>query len=256
MDVQGPLARNVNDVALAFGAMCGFDHRDPISLPITPIAPPARHPRRVGLMRGGAIAALSPAVGAALEQSAVWLQEAGYEVEEIDTAILTEAYRLWYLLCLEEFRLTMPVAEEVGDQGMKTAARHYYDNAVKWWGKSPTKEVFIAGYARRGTLIAQLQELMEDYSLLLTPVSAEQAFIQDADIASPEDMGRIMDAQWPSMSLALLGFPGLSVPTGIAHGLPTGVQIVGRRFGETEMLEAGRAIEREAGVFTPVDPRE
>jgi amidase len=64
----------------------------------------------------------------------------------------------------------------------------------------------------------------------------------------------VIAAQWSMMALALLGFPGLVVPTGAAGGLPVGVQLVGRRFDEEALLDAGAVIEARAGSFTPIDP--
>jgi amidase len=37
--------------------------------------------------------------------------------------------------------------------------------------------------------------------------------------------------------------------------LPVGVQILGRRFREDTVLEAGEVIEERAGVLTPINPR-
>ena len=58
-------------------------------------------------------------------------------------------------------------------------------------------------------------------------------------------------------------FPALSCrkvrcplfPPGLANGLPVGVQILGRRFREDTVLEAGEVIEERAGVLTPINPR-
>lgn len=144
---------------------------------------------------------------------------------------------------------------EVGDQGMQKAAEHYYAVAAEWWGEKPTLEQFITGYARRGTLIRQLGEILESYPLIVLPVSSEQAFEQDADIASVESMRRLMAAQASMMAIPVLGFPAMSVPTGVASGLPTGVQLLGRRFDEETLLEAATVIETRAGTFTPIDPR-
>jgi amidase len=168
--------------------------------------------------------------------------------------MLEEAYRIWYLLCMEDFRLIMPLVAEIGDHGMKTAAEHYYAVASEWWGASPGLEDYINAYNRRGTLIRQLQGLFEDYSIFLLPVSAEQAFEQDADIASLESMRRVMAAQYSMMAIPLLGFPAMSVPTGVTDGLPTGVQLLGRRFGEASILDAAATIEARAGLLTPLEP--
>jgi len=58
------------------------------------------------------------------------------------------------------------------------------------------------------------------------------------------------------MALPVLGLPGLSVPTGLAEGVPVGVQLVAPRFREDLCFAAGEAIEARAGMVArlPVDP--
>jgi len=85
-------------------------------------------------------------------------------------------------------------------------------------------------------------------------VSAEQAFEQGADVAGVETVRRLMEAQWSMMAVPALGFPALSVPTGVADALPVGVQLLGRRFDEALLLDAAEVIEARAGVLTPIDP--
>ncbi len=52
-----------------------------------------------------------------------------------------------------------------------------------------------------------------------------------------------------------MGFPAVSVPTGVADGLPVGVQLIGRRFREDAILDAAEVIEARCGPLTPVEPR-
>jgi amidase len=90
---------------------------------------------------------------------------------------------------------------------------------------------------------------------VLLPVSAEQAFEQDADMASVERARQVIAAQWSMMAIPLLGFPAISVPTGIADRLPLGIQLLGPRFREDVLFDAAEVIEARAGFFTPIDPR-
>jgi amidase len=255
MAVDGPLARSVGDIRLAMRGMAGPDPRDPVHVPGAPAAPPAERPIRVALVRDHGVAAPSAAVGAALDQAAGWLRDAGYVVEEAGLPLMAEAYRLWWLLVMEEFRLLMPVVEQMGDDGIRQAAAYYYAVAAEWWGSQPGLGEYLTGYARRGTLMRMLSEFMAQYPLVLLPVSAEQAFAQDEDIASLESARRVIAAQASMMAIPVLGFPAVSVPTGVSGGLPAGVQLLGRRFGEDGILDAAGVIEARAGVLTPIDPR-
>jgi len=255
MLTQGPLARCVSDLRLALTAMSPFDPRDAAHSSPALAGPRLGRPIKVAFLRNAGPLKPTDAVVAALDQAADWLRDAGYIVEEVDDPVFEEAYKLWYLLAMEEFRQLLPLVEQVGDHGMKKAAEHYYAVAKDWWGEQPDLAAYMNGYARRGTLIVRLQQFLQDYPLMLMPVSAEQAFEQDADILSVESMRRVMAANWLMMAVPMLGFPAMSVPTGVANGLPAGVQLLGQRFREDMVLDAGEVIEARAGVLTPIDPR-
>lgn len=68
-------------------------------------------------------------------------------------------------------------------------------------------------------------------------------------------MRQVMAAQASMMAIPVLGFPAMSVPTGLADGLPTGVQLLARRFDEDTLLDTAGLIEARAGKLTPVDPK-
>jgi amidase len=254
MAVDGPLARSIADIRLAMRCLTAPDPRDGLHIPGAPAAPPAATPRKVALVRDVGVAAPAPAVDAALDQAAAWLADAGCVVEEVELPLLAEAYRLWWLLAIEEFRLGQSLIDEQGDDEIQEAFRSHYAVAADWHGEQPSLADYINGYARRGTLIEQLSVFMHEHPLVLLPVSAEEVFEQDADLGGADAMRRLVAAQWSMMAIPVLGFPALSVPTGVVGGLPVGVQLLGRRFGEEDVLRAGEAIEARAGRFTPIDP--
>lgn len=255
MGVQGPLTRTVGDLRLALASMSKFDPGDPTYVPVTLTGKPLKHPIRVGLLRDVGIAEPSPAVNRALDEAAARLTDAGYLVEEVDLSLFAEAYKLWHLLCMEDFRQVMPLVEQVGDENIKQSAKNFFAAGEEWWGAEPQLSDVLSGYTRRGTLMVQLQHFLEEHPLLLLPSSAEQAFEQDADITSVESMRRVVAAQWPMMAVALFGVPALSVPTSVVDGPPVGVQILGRRFREDTLFDAAEILEAHANIVTPIDPK-
>jgi amidase len=255
MNAQGILARDIAGARLALDAMRGFDPRDPGSLPAEVHAPSPAGVPRVGIVRGAQGPPRAGAVDAALDIAAGALTAAGHAVEELDVPQLTEAHRLWYLLVLTELRQRLALIDDVGDEGLRTAARLYLEVGAEWWGPDPALPAYIAGYARRGTLIRDLQEVLATTPLLLTPVSAEPPFEHDADLRGVDGMRCVVAAQWPMTAVATLGLPAVAVPTGMVDGLPTGVQVIGARFAERSVLAAAGAIEAAAGALPTVGDR-
>ena len=96
MAVEGPLTRTVADARLTLNAWTTHtpeDNVDPEWVPGAPVAPPARHPQRVGLVRRVGVDKPAPAIDAALDTAANALRAEGYDVEEIDVPQLHDAFR-------------------------------------------------------------------------------------------------------------------------------------------------------------------
>ncbi|MBW8481233.1 amidase [Actinomadura parmotrematis] len=252
--VQGPLGRTVSDARLGLRAMAGPDLRDAFSVPALPPAPAPAGPVRVGLVRDVGLAKPDPAVDAALDTAAAWLADAGYLVEEIEVPLLGEAARLWALLLAEDMRPMQGGMRHLCDDALRTNLDYFYEHAALLWGERPGVEVYIQGWARRATLINRLQDLLGNDRILLTPACAELPFEQDADIADHDRALSLFAAQWPMISLPVLGFPGVTVPVGLAEGVPVGVQLVGGRFTEELLLDAAQAVEDRAPALVPPLP--
>ncbi|MEM9057970.1 MAG: amidase family protein, partial [Pseudomonadota bacterium] len=50
-----------------------------------------------------------------------------------------------------------------------------------------------------------------------------------------------------TVAVNLAGLPALSVPCGRADGLPVGLHMIGRHFGEPQLLAAAHGYQRETG---------
>lgn len=254
MLVQGPLARSVEDVELGLRAMATYNPRDPFNVPVPLEGPPLPGRRRVGVLRDVGVVTLDPAVDAAITSAARWLEDAGYEVEEVQLPLFEEAWRLWWLLVQGvEFEDLGRAIEEHGDEAIRRSADNQFA-VTKRMHSDFGLDAYMRGYARRGTLMRELQLFLQRYPVLLTPVSAERTFEIDADVKDVDRMEKVIAAQWPMMSLALLGFPGLSVPVTSGGGLPIGVQLVGQKFREDVLLAAGSVIEARNDLAMPITP--
>ncbi|NHN84865.1 amidase [Acetobacter musti] len=243
MAAQGLLARNVEDLWPGLRAMMRPDARDPGFVP-APLdyATPFRCGRRVALFRGPASATVDASVLAALDSAAAALREAGFRVEEAVPPDFEVAARLWYSLASSDMSdAGRAVLEDLGGKAvcrLLELAPDQKDDAVD----------LQACLRQRFALAREWSVFLNTYDLLLLPVSFAAPFPVDKDQRSAEDCMAVLQAQYPLLATALSGLPGLSVPTGLANGLPVGVQLVADRFREDLCLLGGAAIEKAFGT--------
>jgi amidase len=250
--VQGPLARSVRDLRVGLRAMAARDPRDPWWVPAPHEHGGERQPCRVAMLAELPGVPHDKAVVEAVRQSAAWLEDAGYRVEEVAPPRWTEAAETWSLLVLNEARFAMlPTMEAHGDEAIKRAARAMFEVTP-----NVDFEGFRTALARRSTILREWMMFFERYPIVLTPTSWRKPLPIDADQHGVEAMRAIIEANSPLFVLPLLGLPGLSVPTGLADGLPMGVHLIGGRYEEERLFVAGEVIEARCGQLTPIDPRD
>lgn len=251
MSVQGPLARNVADLRLALKAMSGFDARDPWWVPAPLEGPAVARPIRIAMTLNSAGRKAHAAIEAAVRRAGQWLSEAGYQVEEVEPPDMAEVWQLWDLISRNENLLfAKPAIEKMGDAGIRTSFAAQF-------GKLPMldMETHLRAIARRSTMIRKWALFMEQYPLVLGPVSAEPPFPQGLDVESQASAERVLDAQGPQFAVPVLGLPALSAPTGSVDGVPIGVQLIGQRFREDLLFDAAEVLEGREPSATPIDPR-
>jgi amidase len=243
--VSGPLARSIADLRLATGAMAAGDPRDPWWMPVADALPPL--PRRVALWRAPEGLAVDPGVAAAIEAAARALEAAGWQVEEAEPPGLREAARLNMALWMGELRAAGPdAAAREGDPDALALAPRLVAAASD---KGSVEEALT----RRTSVLRAWQLFLAEHPLVLCPVSAERPFPDHLDIEGDAAFARILEAQLTQIALPVLGLPALAVSTG-RPGAPIGVQLVGPRFREDLLLEAGAAIEAAHPPVRAVDP--
>ena len=81
----------------------------------------------------------------------------------------------------------------------------------------------------------------EKYDALITPTSPTVPFKIGEKMDDPLAM-YLSDVCTLPVNIA--GVPGMSIPAGFSEGLPVGMQIIGRPFGEETMLHVAYAYEQ------------
>jgi aspartyl-tRNA(Asn)/glutamyl-tRNA(Gln) amidotransferase subunit A len=242
----GPMTRTVADAALMLGVMAGPDPWDTTSLE----SPPADYTAALARGVAGLRVAFSPDLGglrvdpevAAVVAAAVRAFEPlGARVEEVKPGFADSHAMIrlmWgahyignYGQYLDEWRARM-------DPGLVACM----EDAKRW-----TAQEYVAMRGRRIGYWDSVRPLFETYDLLLTPTVS----------VAPFGVGKLNPDGWPqhawdwfpwasfSYPFNFTGQPAATVPAGLtAAGLPVGLQIVGRRFAETTVLQAAAAFEQ------------
>ena len=251
MSVQGPLAREVKDVRLALGVMAAHDPRDPWWVP-APLAPEKsdRKPRIAVTPDPGGMG-VHPRVRDAVMTAADFLAAAGYEVVEAEPPRIRDAMRCWERQIATE--LTYFIERDIRRHGGHAINRKV--DFIRTNVPTLDLESYLAMLCERQTLLREWLLFLEDYPLVLGPVSTEPQFPVDDDLVSAERLAEIFVANRLLTTVNFLGLPAAGVPVGLADGLPQGVQVIGNRYREDLTLDAAEAIESAKGIVTPIDPR-
>lgn len=248
MAVSGPLARSIEDVRLGFEAMIAEDVADPWYVPVPARLPEV--PKRAAICVNPEGLETDPAIETALREAARALAAAGWEVTEAEMPPIREPARLDILLWMAEMRRT-------GGQAIRDEddpdANHVYAMLSEVAEEPDINDLLDALQARMG-FVRIWQSFLEQYPVLLCPVSGELPFPDQLDVESPESFQRCFEAQIIQIGLPFMGLPGLTVTTGSVGQTPVGVQVIGARYREDVMLAAGRIIEAAGTPPRVCDP--
>ena len=245
MAVQGPIARSVADVRLAFEVMSSRDILDPHWCPPLKFSMPENTDIRIAIPeRLGYDADVS--VRQSIDMAAGILSDAGFKLETVQLPSVEETLDLWGTLLFTDIRIMQnEMIKEHGSEDIVSVIGFRL-------GRYPdaTLEDYVKALARRIEVLQQWSIKMEDFPLILAPVSLDPPIGPKEDKESSERYQRVLEAQSWLILANFLGLPAVSVPTGVTNGLPTGVQLIGRRFHEPMCLDVAQVIEDRVGILS------
>jgi amidase len=260
LTVQGPMARNVEDLALLLDAMSGEHPADPLSLPLLPTsflsaARSGKRPKRVAYSPDLGITPVDPEVAAITRRAASRFAEAGAIVEEAHPD-LREAHECFHVLRAFDFAISKAALLRSKRDQLKPEVIWNIEQGLKL-----TVEQLERAEAQRVAMTTRTLEFFQTYDLLLSPATIVAPFpIENRYVA--ECAGRKFDnyVEWLGIvyAITLVCCPALSLPCGFtASGLPVGLQVVAAPRGEAQLLAGARVLEDILGLraTTPIDPR-
>ena len=243
MSVQGPITRSVADAREALAVMAGRDARDPM-WSAAPHSGRARGGRaRVGVAPGAFGADIDAAVSQAVRRASEAAADAGMELVEIDLPDVARMVELWgQLLCTEVEHMMADAIRQHGSDAIVGVCDAY---------RTRFGTLDLPGYLRacgeRMAIARRWSCLFDEVDALLLPVSTRLPFPNDHDLAGQAAVEHVLDGQRPLYIVNLIGLPGVALPTHLAGGVPTGVQLVGAMHDDAHLLDLAALLEAQLG---------
>jgi aspartyl-tRNA(Asn)/glutamyl-tRNA(Gln) amidotransferase subunit A len=252
------MAQTAEDAALLLNVMAGFDPRDSTSVeaPVPDYTAALKHSIkgvRIGLPKEYFGEGLSPEVAQVIEAAVGEYKKLGAEIVEVSLPNSQLAIPCYYVLAPAEassnlarfdgarYGYRAPEYSDLIDMYKKTRAQGF--------GSEVKRRIMIGTYAlsagyydayylkaqKLRRLIAEdFRQAFETCDVILGPTSPTTAFKLGEKSDDPVAM-YLSDIYTISVNLA--GLPGMSIPAGFdGKGLPVGLQLIGRYFGEEKLL--------------------
>ncbi len=264
LDQIGPFTTTVEDAAITYEAIAGADPMDSTtsSRPVEPVLDGLRAPisgMKLGVPKEYFSDGIEPGVREKVEKAIAVLQDTlGAQIVEVSLPSTDLALSVYYIIAPAECSSNLARFDGIRyGVRIQDGSLHASYRATRGtlFGPEVQRRIMLGTYVlssgyydayyRRAqkvrTLIAQeFTSVFEQVDALICPTSPSVAFPKGAK-SDPLSM-YLLDALTIPVNLA--GLPGISVPCGLADGLPVGLQVIGPRFADGRVLQIAHAYEQ------------
>jgi aspartyl-tRNA(Asn)/glutamyl-tRNA(Gln) amidotransferase subunit A len=265
LDQIGPFARDVEDCARLFEVIAGPDRRDSTNASRTPQAAkfggePSLQGVRLGVPKEYFGAGIDREIKARLDEAIAHMRTLGAEVETCSLPHTDHALSAYYIIAPAECSANLARFDGVkyghrakGTQGLMEM---YQRTRQEGFGTEVKRRIMIGTYALssgyydayykkaqqvRTLVMRDFDQVFERFDGLLTPTSPIAAWGFGEKVDDPIAMYL---ADVCTIPVNLAGLPAISIPCGFAHGMPVGMQLIGKHFDDSKLLHYAWAFER------------
>lgn len=250
MDTVGPMTRTVEDCAIMLGIVAGRDERDdsssaePVPDYSAELGGGLPNGVRIGVSRQAFdFEGLDAQVAGSVRVAVDHMAELGADANEVDLPMSARSGAM--------FLATADVDSAAFHMDWLRAKGDLYDWSTRTRLESAAltpAPVYLRAQRARTLLRQELAATLQTHDFIVMPTGPTTAPPIADSTGSPGgyyqgrlDLGR---RQYTSPA-ALAGLPAISVPCGLSEdGLPIGVQIIGRPFGEAPLMQLAHAYEQ------------
>jgi len=263
LDQIGPFANSVWDVAAILGAIEGFDAKDGTSKKEIDAAPPQLLPtsmkgKRIGVPKEYFIDGMDPVVEKSVRDAISAMKEMGAEIVDISLPHTKYALECYYIIMPAEVSANLERYDGVryGTRLTGDSLEAMYKNTRgKLFGAEPKRRIMIGSYVLsagyyeayydkaqrvRALLRKDFEEAFKSVDCIVSPTAPSVAFKFGEKSSDPISM-YLSDIYTVSANLA--GVPALSLPCASVHGMPVGLQLMGKWYDEATILGVGHVFE-------------
>lgn len=259
LDQIGPIAKDVEDVAILFNAIAGHDEKDTTSVNMeypdyTKALEKGVTGLRIGLPKEFFGEGINPEVKEAMLSKIEELKQQGVIVEEISMPSIDRALSIYYIISSAEASSNLSRFDGV-KYGYRSkdsnGTNEMYENTrSEGFGSEVKRRIMLGTYVlssgyydayynkalkARTLIINEFNKAFEKYDVIIGPTSPTTAFKIGEKVDNPLEM-YLSDICTVPVNIA--GLPAISVPIGVdSKKLPIGMQIIGKAFDEATILK-------------------
>ena len=269
LDQIGPFARTVRDLQLVMSVIANYDpmdsscfrnknhdfsHKEDVSI----------KGKKIALVKEFQDFTLDAPISEAMNKIKKILEEEGAIITEVSLPVVSRyAVACYYALAMSEAHTNLERYDGVRygyTVNDASSLKEMFERVRSYGFGSEVKSRIIAGTClteptrceeyyvaatKVRTLIAQeFAKAFKDVDFILQPATPSmQPKIGEVD----DDAMKGYEADLYTLPVNLAGLPGLSFFTGYSEKLPVGLQLIGPRWSDAELLNAGVIIERHTG---------
>jgi amidase len=257
---EGPITRTVEDAALAMTVLAGYDSRDPYSVDgsvdFMAALGGSVAGKKIAYTRDYGIFPVDPRVIATVDKAVAAFEDAGAHIEEVKIGLSRSQRELSDVWCRFIAPNQVAAIEGFKREGIDLLRDHRDDlppELLHWdeIGRKMTATQYLSDQAVRSEVFDSLRGVLDRYDLLVSPTLACLAVdnATDGNTLGPAEIeGEKIDRLigWCITYLInFIGYPAATVPAGLAdNGLPVGMQIVGKRYADADVIAASAQFER------------
>ena len=273
LDQIGPFGRSIEDAAMLLDAVTGHDPLHDSTSVKTPFEGSLRanlnanvKGLKIGLPKEYFGEGISDAVRKNVMAAAEAYKALGAEVFEISLPLVEYALPIYYILSSAEASSNLARFDGV-KYGYRTPnagddiTELYTKSRSEGFGAEVQRRIMLGTYvlssgyydayykkarAAQRKIREEFANAFEKCDVILTPVAPTTAYEIGSKTTNPLEMyaGDIC-----TVSVNIAGLPGLVQPCGFDENhMPVGMQLIGPRFGEQTLLNAGLAFEQASGL--------